>query len=47
MFEHLSGRNYAFWNSLTPALRTGKPQSGTRATGNYRRCTPFLILTLN
>lgn len=33
--EHLSGYVYPHWNLLTPALRTGKPQSGARATGHY------------
>ena len=33
--EYLNTRLYPHWNLLTTALRTGEPQSGTRATGNY------------
>jgi hypothetical protein len=33
--EHLNGYVYPHWNLLTPALRTGEPQSGARATGHY------------
>src|SRR5712691_9918338 len=33
--EHFNAYVYPHWNLLTPALRTGKPQSGTRATGHY------------
>ena len=33
--EHMNGYVYPHWNLLTPALRTGKPQSGARATGHY------------
>ena len=33
--EHLNARVYPHWDLLTAALRTGEPQSGTRATGNY------------
>lgn len=34
-FEHLNTRVYRHWDRLTAALRSGEPQSGTRATGNY------------
>jgi hypothetical protein len=33
--EHLNARVYPHWNDLTAALRTGRPQSGPRGTGNY------------
>jgi hypothetical protein len=33
--EHFNAYVYPHWNQLTPALRTGKPQSGARATGHY------------
>lgn len=33
--EHVNGRVYAHWNHLTPALRSGQPQSGTRGTGGF------------
>src|SRR5712691_902911 len=33
--EHFNAYVYPHWNLLTPALRTGKPQSGTRASGHY------------
>jgi O-methyltransferase domain/Dimerisation domain len=33
--EHFNAYVYPHWNLLTPALRTGKPQSGARATGHY------------
>jgi hypothetical protein len=33
--EHFNGYVYPHWNLLTPALRTGKPQSGARASGHY------------
>jgi O-methyltransferase domain/Dimerisation domain len=32
---HFSTYVYPHWDLLTPALRTGEPQSGTRATGHY------------
>jgi hypothetical protein len=35
ILDHLNTRLYAPWNSLTPALRTGKPQSGTTVTGYF------------
>ena len=33
--EHFNSYVYSHWNLLTAALRTGKPQSGSRATGHY------------
>jgi O-methyltransferase domain/Dimerisation domain len=33
--EHFSAYVFPHWSLLTPALQTGKPQSGTRATGHY------------
>jgi hypothetical protein len=33
--DHFNTYVYPHWNSLTPALRTGKPQSGARAIGHY------------
>jgi O-methyltransferase domain/Dimerisation domain len=33
--EHLNAYVFMHWNLLTPALRTGEPQSGARATGHY------------
>ena len=33
--EHLNARIYPHWSDLTAALRTGRPQSGARGTGNY------------
>jgi hypothetical protein len=33
--QFLNTHLYAHWNLLTSALKTGKPQSGARATGNY------------
>ena len=33
--EHLNARVYPHWGDLTAALRTGRPQSGLRGTGNY------------
>jgi O-methyltransferase domain/Dimerisation domain len=33
--EHFNAYVYPHWNLLTPALRTGKPQSGARAIGHY------------
>src|SRR5256885_524755 len=33
--QFLNAHLYAQWDLLTPALKTGKPQSGARATGNY------------
>jgi hypothetical protein len=33
--EHLNARVYPHWSDLTAALRTGRPQSGARGTGNY------------
>jgi len=33
--EHFNAYVYPHWNLLTPALRTGKPQSGARASGHY------------
>jgi len=33
--EHFSTYVFPGWSHLTPALRTGKPQSGQRATGHY------------
>jgi len=33
--EHFNTYVYPHWNSLTAALRTGKPQSGARASGHY------------
>jgi hypothetical protein len=33
--EHLGAYVYPKWNSLTQALRTGAPQSGSRAIGHY------------
>ncbi len=33
--EHFNAYVYPHWNLLTPALRTGKAQSGARATGHY------------
>jgi SAM-dependent methyltransferase len=35
LFESFNARHYGIWGSLTTALRTGQPQSGARATGNY------------
>lgn len=35
MLESLNDRHFGVWGSLTAALRTGKPQSGSRATGNF------------
>ncbi|MDB5927846.1 MAG: methyltransferase [Betaproteobacteria bacterium] len=35
LLEGFNTRHYGNWGSLTTALRTGKPQSGTRGTGNY------------
>ncbi len=35
MLVYLGAREYEFYGRLTAALRTGAPQSGTRATGNY------------
>src|SRR4051812_41961392 len=29
-FEQLAAQSYAYWNLLTPALKTGQPQSGPR-----------------
>lgn len=33
--DHLNGRVYSHWYLLTTALRTGKPQSGATAPGDY------------
>ena len=33
--EHFNAYVYPHWNLLTQALRTGKPQSGARASGHY------------
>ena len=33
--EHFNAYVYPHWNLLTAALRTGKPQSGARASGHY------------
>ena len=33
--DHFNTYVYPHWNLLTPALRTGKAQSGARATGHY------------
>src|SRR5438552_1807300 len=33
--EHFNAYVYPHWNLLTPALRSGKPQSGARASGHY------------
>ena len=33
--DHVNTQLYARWNSLTPALRTGRAQSGAGAAGNY------------
>ena len=33
--EHFNAYVFPHWNLLTPALRTGEPQSGARATGHY------------
>jgi hypothetical protein len=33
--DHFNTYVYPHWNLLTPALRSGKPQSGARATGHY------------
>ncbi len=33
--EHFSGYVFPHWSLLTPALQTGQPQSGARATGHY------------
>jgi O-methyltransferase domain/Dimerisation domain len=33
--QHFNTYVYPHWNSLTQALRTGKPQSGARASGHY------------
>jgi hypothetical protein len=33
--EHFSTYVFPHWSLLTPALQTGKPQSGARATGHY------------
>ena len=33
--EHFNAYVYPHWNLLTQALRSGKPQSGTRSTGHY------------
>ena len=33
--QFLNAQLYAKWDLLTPALKTGKPQSGARAAGNY------------
>jgi len=35
MLESLNTRHFGIWASLTMALRTGRPQSGARATGNF------------
>jgi SAM-dependent methyltransferase len=35
LLEHLNARHYQNWGLLTPALRTGAPQSGALATGSY------------
>jgi hypothetical protein len=35
LLDGFSTRHYGNWGSLTAALRTGKPQSGSRGTGNY------------
>jgi len=33
--DHVNTQLYARWNSLTPALRTGRAQSGAGVAGNY------------
>jgi hypothetical protein len=33
--EHFSTYVFPYWGSLTPALQSGQPQSGARATGHY------------
>src|SRR6266568_3271725 len=33
--EHFSAYVFPRWSLFTPALQTGEPQSGTRATGHY------------
>jgi len=33
--EHFNAYVYPHWGALTPALRTGQPQSGTRVSGHY------------
>jgi hypothetical protein len=33
--EHFNAYVFPHWSLLTPALRTGEPQSGARATGHY------------
>jgi hypothetical protein len=33
--EHFSNYVFPHWGSLTPALQSGQPQSGARATGHY------------
>jgi hypothetical protein len=35
VLNHLNGRMYDIWGRLTPALRSGKPQSGALGTGGY------------
>ena len=35
--DYLNTQIYVAWSSLTPVLRTGKPQSGAGAAGNYPR----------
>jgi hypothetical protein len=35
VLERINDRDYSVWDSLTAALRTGKPQYGTDAVSNY------------
>ena len=35
LFEYLNARMYGTWGLLTPALRSGKPQSGPSAAGGF------------
>jgi hypothetical protein len=35
LFENLNAREYAMWDSLTEALRTGKPQTGFETAGHF------------
>ena len=34
LIDHLNQREYPLWNTLTAAVRTGLPQTGTRNLGN-------------
>ena len=35
LLESFNARHFSIWGSLTTALRTGEPQSGPRANGNF------------